>query len=126
MVSEIMRSKELLMMSGIMQNTESVQGLSRQLIIAGDTYELRIFPQGIGEDIIWRFELRNATPGGEIPVGFKLRLLTEDLQPFENNEDTAINPVDMLHLQVILEPGEGLVWETEPISEDYEREILRF
>jgi hypothetical protein len=53
-------------------------------------------------------------------------LLTEDLQPFENNEDTAINPVDMLYVEVILEPGEGLVWETEPVAEDYEQEVLRF
>ena len=118
--------KEFLMVSGTMRSTEAVQGLSRQLIIAGGVYELRIFPRDNSENQVWRFELLSATPDSQIPVGFKLRLLTEDLQPFENNEDTAINPVDMLYLEVILEPGEGLVWETEPTSEDYEREILRF
>ncbi len=118
--------REFAMVTTGMRSTQRVLGLSRQLIIADDTYELRIFPNGAPESRIWRFELQSVTPGSQIPVGFKLRLLTEDLQPFENNEDTAINPVDILYLEVILEPGEGLVWETEPISEDYEREILWF
>jgi len=56
------------------------------------------------------FELRNSSVGEPIPHGFKLRLLTEDLQPFENNEATATKPVDKLYIQVALEPGEGLVW----------------
>ena len=118
--------REFKMVSEGMRISETFAGLYRQLIIAGNTYELRIFPTGVTESQIWRFELQNATPGGKIPVGFKLRLLTEDLQPFENNEDTAINPVDMLYLEVILEPGEALVWETEPAPEDYQREVLRF
>jgi hypothetical protein len=109
-----------------MRSAETVFGLSRQLIVAGDTYELRIFPKSTPEDYIWRFELRSTIPGIQIPVGFKLRLLTEDLQTFENNEDTATTPVDILYVEVILEPGEGLTWETEPISDDWEREILRF
>ena len=118
--------REFLMVPAGMRTAEAAQGLSRQLIIADDTYELRIFPKGAPEDSIWRFELRSAIPGSQIPAGFKLRLLTEDLQPFENNEDTAISPVDMLYVEVILEPGEGLVWETEPVAEDYDREILWF
>jgi Protein of unknown function (DUF1822) len=100
--------------------------LSRQIIIAEQTYELRIFPKSASEDYVWRFELRSTTLDGQIPAGFKLRLLTEDLQAFENNEDTATTPVDMLYLEVILELGEGLVWEIEPTPEDYDREILRF
>ncbi len=118
--------REFIVVPAGMRSTEAFAGLSRQMIIAGDTYELRIFPSGNPENQIWRFELRSATRGSQIPVGFKLRLLTEDLQPFENNEDTATTPVDMLYLQVMLEPGEGLVWETEPFAEDYDREILRF
>ncbi|RUR85980.1 DUF1822 family protein [Chlorogloeopsis fritschii PCC 9212] len=109
-----------------MRSAEPILGLSRQLVIAGNTYELRIFPKGAPEDHIWRFELRNAVPGSQIPVGFKLRLLNEDLQPFENNEDTAVTTVDLLYLEVILEPGEGLIWETEPTAEDYDQEILQF
>ncbi|MEH2425468.1 MAG: DUF1822 family protein [Nostoc sp.] len=109
-----------------MRSAESVIGLSRQIIVAQNTYELRILPKAASENHVWRFELRSTTPGGQIPAGFKLRLLTEDLQAFENNQDTATTSVDMLYLEVILELGEGLVWETEPTSKDYDREILRF
>jgi hypothetical protein len=99
--------------------------LSRQFNIAGDPYELRVFPQGHPTEQIWRFELRRvASP--VIPAGVTLRLLTEDLQPFENNTDTATSDVESLYVEVMLELGEGLVWETEPPSEDYDREILRF
>ena len=109
-----------------MRSAEPVLGLSRQIKVAEQTYELRIFPKSASEDYVWRFELRNTTLDSQIPAGFKLRLLTEDLQAFENNQDTATTPVDMLYLEVILELGEGLVWEIEPTPEDYDREILRF
>ncbi|MFN6571883.1 DUF1822 family protein [Dendronalium sp. ChiSLP03b] len=101
-------------------------GLSQQLLILGDTYELRILPKGNSEEQIWRFELRNSNPQNLVPVGFKLRLLTEDLQPFSNNEDTAITPVEKLYVEVMVEADEGLVWEVEPLPQGYEREILRF
>ncbi|MBD1845587.1 DUF1822 family protein [Cyanobacteria bacterium FACHB-63] len=97
--------------------------LSRLLEIAGQSYELRVVPQ---PDESWRFELSNTLPGGMIPGGFKLRLLTEDLQPFEGNEAIAQTAVESLSIEVALEPGEGIVWETEPISAQYDREILRF
>lgn len=109
-----------------MRSAEPVLGLSRQIKVAEQTYELRIFPKSASENYVWRFELRSTTLDGQIPAGFKLRLLTEDLQAFENNQDTATTPVDMLYLEVILELGEGLVWEIEPTPEDYDREILRF
>ncbi|RCJ26145.1 hypothetical protein A6770_26810 [Nostoc minutum NIES-26] len=108
------------------ESQASILGLSRQLLIAGDTYELRIFPKGNPEEKIWRFELRNSNPQNLVPVGFKIRLLTEDLQTFTNNEDTAITPVEQLYVEVILEPNEGLVWEVEPLPDGYEREILSF
>lgn len=120
------QKREFVVVPAGMRSVESVLGLTRQIRVAGHTYELRIFPKGASKDHVWRFELRSTTPGGQIPAGLKLRLLTEDLQAFENNEDTARTPVHMLYLEVILEPGEGLVWETEPISDDWEREILRF
>lgn len=109
-----------------MRSAESVLGFSRQINIAGITYELRIFPIGASEDHIWRFELRSTIPNSQIPAGLTLRVLTEDLQPFENNEDTAPNPVDALYVELIVEPGEGLIWETQPLPEDYDQEILRF
>ncbi|MER3432221.1 MAG: hypothetical protein C4288_02005 [Leptolyngbya sp. ERB_1_1] len=97
--------------------------LSRLLEIAGQTYELRVIPQS-GE--VWRFELSNTLPGGMIPGGFKLRLLTEDLQGFDGNEAIAQTAVESLLIEVALEPGEGIVWETEPIAGEYDQEILRF
>ncbi|WP_445633527.1 DUF1822 domain-containing protein [Nostoc sp. DSM 114161] len=118
--------KEFILAAAGMRSGTEVIGLSRQLSIAGNTYELCILPQGASEDRIWRFELRSTIPGGQIPAGLALRLLTEDLQNFENNEDRATNPVDVLYIEVILEPGEGLIWETQPLAEDYDREILRF
>ncbi|NEO31384.1 MAG: DUF1822 family protein [Symploca sp. SIO3C6] len=120
------KKRELVMVPTGMRSVEAVIGLSRQLIIAGNTYELRIFPTSNPENQIWRFELQSATPGNQIPIGFKLRLLTEDLQPFENNQDTAITPVDRLSVEVILEPKEGLVWEIEPRADGWEREVLQF
>ena len=63
---------------------------------------------------------------GVVPEGVTLRLLTEDLQPFANNEVTAAEPVESLYVDVALSPGEGIVWATEPEADAYESEILRF
>jgi hypothetical protein len=100
--------------------------LSRQLAIEGQAYELRAIPVGNLEERVWRFELRNTAMGGMIPSGFKLRLLTEDLQAFDNNEDVATNLVERLYVEVAIAPGEGIVWEIEPTPEDSDLEILRF
>ena len=99
---------------------------SRQLIIAGQSYELCVTPKGEYTKNIWRFELRNNNVGAVIPGGFKLRLLSEDLQPFPNNEDIATTAVEQLFVEVALELGEGIVWEIEPLPENYDCEILRF
>ena len=104
------------------QQTEMM--LSRQLTIAGQSYQLFIVPIDAGTT--WRFELQNAAIGGLIPGGFKLRLLTEDLQSFPGNEDVARAAVEKLFVEVALESGEGIVWEVEPLSDNYDREILRF
>ncbi|MFQ4141126.1 DUF1822 family protein [Chlorogloeopsis sp. ULAP02] len=100
--------------------------LSRQLAIAGRSYELRIIPTSESDTTIWRFELHNTAPGAAIPGGFKLKLLTENLQPFPNNEDIATTTIEQLFVEVALEPGEGIVWEIEPLPENYDQEILRF
>lgn len=99
--------------------------LSRQITIGDRVYELRALPINLPAGI-WRFELRNPSLAGTIPPGVKLRLLTEDLQPFENNEDIATETVEQLYIEVAIAPGEGIVWEIEPTPEDYDREILRF
>lgn len=99
--------------------------LSRQLIIAGQAYELQVrSPENTAG--IWRIELHSLSSNGLIPSGFKLRLLTEDLQPFPDNERIAIEPTEKLEFELELEPGEGLVWEIEPTPDNYDREILRF
>lgn len=112
-------------MAGTRSSEIPIVGLSRQLTIAGHQYELRVCPQGYASDRVWRLELRRVSGSG-IPTGLTLRLLTEDLQPFENNTDTATIEVAQLYVEVMLEPGEGLVWETEPMPENYDREVLRF
>ncbi|WP_414529633.1 DUF1822 family protein [Nodularia chucula] len=100
--------------------------LSRQLAIAGQLYELVITPQNPPNTTHWRFELRHTTIGATIPGGFKLRLLTADLQPFPQNEDIATTAVEKLFIEVALEPGESIVWEIEPLPDNYDREILKF
>ncbi len=115
--------------------------LSRRLIIGGQAYDLQIRPlttmaptgetpslaaPALEVSQAWRFELRSAQPGGQIPAGFKLRLLTEDLQAFDDNQDEAMTAVEMLLLEVAVDPGDGLVWEIEPMPEAGDREILRF
>ena len=94
------------------------------MIIAGQVYELRIIPKE-PENQIWRFELQSSLDEG-IPEGVKLRLLTEDLQTFENNEAVAKSTINRLYIEVALAAGEGLVWEIDPVPENYDREILRF
>ncbi|MGI0486935.1 DUF1822 family protein [Pantanalinema rosaneae CENA516] len=99
--------------------------LVRELTIAGAPYELLVSPL---EDELsaWRFELRPATADQVIPAGWTLRLLTEDLQAFPDNEDAATSDTTELYVEVAVEPGEGLVWEINPLPDDYDREVLRF
>ncbi|BAU66817.1 hypothetical protein STA3757_42230 [Stanieria sp. NIES-3757] len=99
--------------------------LAKQLTIANQPYELKIIPLDL-EAGLWRFELRSLALGGLIPTGTILRLLTEDLEAFEGNEDVATTAVEELALEVGLDSGEGLVWQVIPTPENYEPEILRF
>jgi Protein of unknown function (DUF1822) len=106
----------------------AIAGVVRPLTIADRPYQLRVFSVAELRTVdspAWRFELRSAT-GEMIPMGFTLRLLSEDLQRFENNQDVAIAPVESLYVDVMLEPGEGIVWEIEPVPDEGDREILRF
>ncbi|MEH2196001.1 MAG: DUF1822 family protein [Nostoc sp.] len=108
------------------EDTQLSTILSRRLAIAGQIYELNIIPQVEQDATIWRFELRNTAVGAAIPGGFKLRLLTEDLQPFPDNEDVATTAVEQLYVEVALEVGESIVWEIQPFPDNYDREILKF
>ncbi|MGB3636036.1 MAG: DUF1822 family protein [Rivularia sp. (in: cyanobacteria)] len=99
--------------------------LIKRITISGLEYNLSVQPKGNILGRTWRFELRRATVGEMIPVGVKLMLLTEDLQPFDGNSGKAKKPVERLYVDIALgEEEEGLVWKTEPISDDYEYEVL--
>ncbi|AKG20684.1 DUF1822 family protein [Calothrix sp. 336/3] len=100
--------------------------LSRQLTIAGQPYTLQLIPRREGDMVIWRFTLQHHAVGALIPGGFILRLLTEDLQDFENNQGIATTATEQLYVEVALEPAEGIIWEVTPLPENYQREILRF
>ncbi|MDM9381133.1 DUF1822 family protein [Chlorogloeopsis sp. ULAP01] len=63
---------------------------------------LRIISTSKSDTTIWRFELYNTAPGAAIPGGFKLKLLTENLQPFSNNGDIATTTIEQLFVEVIL------------------------
>ncbi len=110
------------------QVLEKSIAFSRRLKIENQSYELQIRPFGDPTDRIWRFQLQPMETGKLIPAGVTLRLLTEDLQPFEGNEVTAITLSQQLclYIELAIAPNEGIVWETEPKPEGYEREILRF
>ncbi|MGF1568399.1 MAG: DUF1822 family protein [Nodosilinea sp.] len=108
------------------EGPQTQTALSRQVLIAGGTYLLQISPSVDQGTHGWRFELRNAVPAGQVPAGLTLRLLTEDLQPFENNEVTATEPIDSIFIDVELMPSEGIVWDTSPTADQYDAEILRF
>lgn len=104
--------------------TQAEALLSKSVTIGDRAYHLRVIPQGELNEGRWRFEL---TPdSGRIPAGTTLRLLTEDLQPFEGNADEATTEVEALFVDVAIASGEGIVWEVTPTPADYEREILRF
>jgi hypothetical protein len=112
-------------MAGAKGNNQTI--IAKQLVIDGQRYELRILPRSETTVDIWQFELRNIIPGEGVPAGITLRLLTEDLQPFPNNQVESTTLVKLLSVDVAFsEPGEGVVWEIEPTPENYQREILRF
>lgn len=99
----------------------------KELTIDKQRYQLCIQPRDKIEDRIWRFELRNLNPNGMVPSGFKLKLFTEDLKSFSGNQATAKTSVERLYVDVAFtDPEEALVWEIEPLPENFEREILIF
>lgn len=110
---------------GMRSPTPNAVGLSRRLRIGDRAYDLYVAGLGVPEERTWRFQLQSAT-SEPLPVGLVLRLLTEDLQAFENNQDVATEGSHHLYVDVMLAPGEGLVWEVSPTPENYDREILRF
>jgi Protein of unknown function (DUF1822) len=105
------------------QQNEAI--LIRSFMIDDQPFELRIIPRGSG---VWRFALHPKLWNQRIPEGLKLRLLTEDLQTFPNNEDEAEFATEQLYIDVEIgiDSREGLVWEIEPQPQQYIQEILYF
>ena len=104
--------------------TVGAYGLAKQITIANQPYELKVIP--LNETGSWRIELSCVTPGCVILPGVKLRLLTEDLQSFEGNEEVATEPVPTLFIELDLEAGESLIWQIEPTPDNYCQEVLQF
>ncbi|MEL6816045.1 MAG: DUF1822 family protein, partial [Cyanobacteria bacterium J06598_3] len=86
-------------LSGARSDTElpPQAGLSKTVEIDGNTYALQISPVESPTPNAWRFALRSNQPGSSVPAGVTLRLLTEDLQPFDNNEAIATEPTEALY-----------------------------
>ena len=102
-----------------------VTAFARQISINQVPYELQVIPLDAATNR-WRFELQCLVPGRPIAAGTRLWLLTEDLQPFEGNTEVAAEPVEVLQIDLVCTPGEGIVWGTDPTPDAYDMEILKF
>jgi|GEM_PF-4657483 len=94
----------------------------RQLKIAGQTYRLSMIPLNQGNN--WRWQLQNLLPERYVPGGFKLRILTETGVVF--GEAIADSILKQLIVDITPEPDCGIIWEIEPVPENYCSEIWRF
>ena len=107
------------------ESKETSSKIEKDLTIQEQSYKLEVSCEDQKENI-WRFQLQRSNSSEKIPQGIKLRLLDQDHNPFENNEDQANQTTDALLVRVQLEPGEGLTWETEPHPDNYQPEVLWF
>ena len=99
--------------------------LVKPFTLAGEAYELWVQALDL-EANAWRIGVRSLQGDRLIPPGMVLRLLTEDLQAFEGNEDQSPVPVPELFIDMTLEFGEGIVWQVEPTPDEGGLELLRF
>jgi hypothetical protein len=105
---------------------ETTVGFKKSLIIAGNAYQLELICQD-REQNVWDFRLQRSQPSAKIPAGVKLKLIDQDGNDFDDNEDQAEEPVaSLLVRDVTLEPGEGIIWQIEPEPDGYQPEILWF
>ncbi len=91
---------------------------TKEMVIAGQYYILRVRVVEDG-DSCYGFTLQNREPLGTIPGGMRLRLLTLEGKSFDGNEARAIEARAKLEVKVWLQPGEGVIWETEPMADGY-------
>ena len=108
---------------------ETSKHLEREIVIEKKSYRLLVEMNSIDEqgDRCYTFSLEPKDPTDRIPKGTKLRLLDEIGNAFEHNEKEAGFDERRLPIEVAIEkPGEGIIWETEPLPEDYIAEPLYF
>lgn len=108
---------------GAKDNSKPLPIFQRTLQIAAQSCQLRLWQQPTGS---WRFQLRPTIPDATLLPGTALCLLSEDLQDFPGNLDQAGISQTELFIEVVLDPGDGIVWITQPLPDDYCQEILRF
>ncbi|NJL51448.1 MAG: DUF1822 family protein [Hydrococcus sp. SU_1_0] len=96
---------------------ESYPFIRKELKIAGQTYEFRVELAPEDGENCYRFELRNMAIGGKIPGGFKLRLLTEEMEDFEGHEEIATEARDSLRIVLQLNSGDGIIYLIEPFPD---------
>ncbi len=102
--------------------------LEKKITIVGKFYNLTVKASSTDEDEDnwYVFCLEPQDPTQIIQKGTKLRLLDEKGEAFEHNEAEADSGAKKLEIEVALESGEGIIWETEPVSDGYFAEPLYF
>lgn len=108
---------------GAKDSTNVLPIFQRTIQIAGQSCQLRLWQQSTGN---WRFQLRPTIPDATLPPNTTLRLLTEDLKDFPGNQDRAGESQIELFVELALDVGDGIIWITDPLPDDYFQEILRF
>ena len=111
------------------ENDEPIKPyLEKKITIDSKLYNLTVRANSTDKDgnNWYLFCLKPQDPTHTIPKGTRLRLLDENGEAFEHNEAEADSEVTKLEIEVALESGEGIIWETEPLSDGYFAEPLYF
>lgn len=112
------------MLGALAGNQLMFRGFKKHLTIEGEPYKLTIECRDRATNT-WDFFLEPSQPWQSIPEGYQLRLLTESLEIFEEEEaDEDENILSIENLQ--LQSGQKLILETEPKPDDYQPEVLCF
>lgn len=100
----------------------------KQIKIDKDDYELilTVSPKVVSEsNFTCQFEL-NLANDKSIPKGIKLKILTSEMEDFNNNEVIADGRKKQIKIKLKLKSGEGITWRTDPLSKGFCMETLWF
>ena len=106
------------------ETSSSIKGFQKELVINNKIYTIELICRDADRNI-WTFQLK-PSECETIPEGMKLILVQDNLETFEGNEAIASSEDVNLLIDVELAPGEGLIWKTEPIPDNYQPEVLWF